>query len=461
MPRPRKDGKPAARAIRIGIERTSGAGKKWRVRSYDPTDGAPHGRVVFIMPTTGRPTSAVPEVGQTLDELFDQVERALTQKVAMGTTVDGDGKPDPGRRDIRALSEMYLDHLGLHDRDDDYIANRKSMLKKWILPMIGSVLVADWCSEHSQSVIKKARAGGLSPSRVADIGSTLSGMRMTAWRRRPGGRWLSQDENPMEEVEYSRDATRQGASRDYIPPQRRPATSSVEKAIQTAAEVGRWGWLTFIISIAAFCALRLSEQLGLRAVDVDLRDRLLDVNGAWSVSPSGQRAGQGKVRVGRRKHHPKNKLRRTAPYRGSQHDMLRRLCALALGLPEGTETEAVADAIDAERERRAVLVRSGDWRDGKVPVSDECWLFPSEDGLPPTNEQFNDAWHVVRDACGWSKAIPYKNLRHHAALWWRKQGFAWETIADWDGHAVKTLLSYYLVASEDATKEARPKLDLL
>jgi len=100
MPRPRKDGAPAARAIRIGVERTSGAGKKWRVRSYAPTDSAPYGRVVYVKPTTGRPTSAVPTEGQTLDELFDQVESALTQKVAMGTTVDGDGKPDPGRRDV-------------------------------------------------------------------------------------------------------------------------------------------------------------------------------------------------------------------------------------------------------------------------------------------------------------------------------------------------------------------------
>ena len=442
MPRPRKDGKLAARAIRIGVEPTSGAGKKWRVRSYAPTDGAPYGRVVYLSPTTGEPTSKVPEDGQTLDTVFDQVERALTQKVAMGTGTDGNGKPDVCRRDLRALSEMYLDYLRSKGRDDDYIANRKSMLRKWILPSIGSVLVAEWCTEHSQGVITKARSGELGGDRVADLGSTLSGMRKTAWRRRPGGRWLSPDENPMEDVEYGRGATRQGAGRNYLPPQKRPATSSVQEAIQTSAQVGRWVWLPFIISIGAFCALRLGEQLGLRAVDVDLRGRLLDVNGAWSMTPSGHRAGQGKVRVGRRKPNPKNKLWRTAPYRGSQHDVLRRLCALALGLPEGTQTEAVADAIDAERERRAAVVRSGDWRDGKVPMADECWLFPGEDGLPPTNEQFNEAWHVVRDACSWPKYIPYKNLRHHAALWWRKQGLAWATIADWDGHTVRTLMSY-------------------
>jgi hypothetical protein len=62
---------------------------------------------------TGRLTSAAPKDGQALDELFDQVESALTQKVAMGTTFDGDGEPDPGRRDVRALSEMYLDYRRL------------------------------------------------------------------------------------------------------------------------------------------------------------------------------------------------------------------------------------------------------------------------------------------------------------------------------------------------------------
>jgi hypothetical protein len=81
--------------------------------------------------------------------------------------------------------------------------------------------------------------------------------------------------------------------------------------------------------------------------------------------------------------------------------------------------------------------------------------------VPAHREQFNDAWHVIRDGCAWPRAIPYKNLRHHSALWWRTQGFAWETIAAWDGHDVQTLMAYYLVASEEATKKARTTLDLL
>jgi hypothetical protein len=95
--------------------------------------------------------------------------------------------------------------------------------------------------------------------------------------------------------------------------------------------------------------------------------------------------------------------------------------------------------------------------------------LPAEDGVPPTGEQFNDAWHVVRDAVGWKKTIPYRNLRHHAALWWKAKlpksdtddATDWDTIADWSGHDVRTLLAYYVLPSEEATKRARGRLDQL
>jgi hypothetical protein len=52
----------------------------------------------------------------------------------------------------------------------------------------------------------------------------------------------------------------------------------------------------------------------LRPIDVDLRHRELDINGVWETPPNGKRAGQGKVRVGQRKLHPKNRKRRMTPY---------------------------------------------------------------------------------------------------------------------------------------------------
>jgi integrase len=136
---------------------------------------------------------------------------------------------------------------------------------------------------------------------------------------------------------------------------------------------------------------------------------------------------------------------------------------------QDTDIEVLAARVDEERERRAELTATGDWRDAEVPVTEEPWLFPGEDGVPPTGEQYNDAWHVVRDAVGWTKTIPYRNLRHHAVLWWKaklprtddEDPVDWDTIADWSGHDVRTLQAYYVVPSEQATKRARGRLDQL
>lgn len=467
MARPRKDGRPAASAVRIGKRRTSAAGKVWQVRAYEPTPGAPFGRVVYRNPATDKATGSVPDVNETLDEVFDRIERWLDQGVAVSKApapIAGlsDADAVPGRRDISALSALYLAWLETRGRDDDYIENRRCLIRKWVLPEIGKVLVADWGVEESTRVIEHARPH-ISPSRLNDLGSTLSGMRNTAHRKRAGGRWLSPDENPLEEVEYGRSSGRQGASSKWVPPHRRPATEMVLKAVAAAEEVGRWPWLADAISVSGFCATRQGEMLGLRAVDVDLREHNLEINGAWATRRSGQRAGRGKTRVGVRKPHPKNRMWRTTPFVGSLHEPLRRRVAVALGLAEDTPVEELAQRIDAERARRAALTSSGHWEDAHVPLTEEAWLFASEDGLPPSREQFNDAWHVVRDAVGWNPTIPFRNLRHHAALWWKAniKDIEWATIADWDGHDVRTLQAYYVIASEDATTRARAQLDAL
>jgi hypothetical protein len=400
MARPRKDGKPAEPAVRTGRLRQTPTGRRWRVSAYAPTPGAPFGRVVYIRPGTSKPTSGVPVNGQTLDEKFEEIEGWLDQEAARGTQPADDAQPGTRpRRDLNALGDLYLDSLAAKGRDPDYIANRRSLLKVWVRPVIGHVLVDDWDSDASQKVIDNARAH-LAAASLGDLRSTLSGLRSTAHRKRAGGRWLSLDEDPLEDVSYAAGVGRQGASPKWVPPHKRPETAMVHKAIGAAAEVGRWEWLPDAIRTGGFCAARLAEQLGLRAVDVDLRGRALDVNGVWKTPPSGKRAGQGKVRVGRRAPHPKNRKRRTTPYLGSMHEMLRRRVALALGMPEGTDTEVLAAMLDEERERRAELTSTGDWRDAEVPATEEPWLFPAEDGVPPTAEQFNDAWHVVRDAIG-------------------------------------------------------------
>lgn len=462
MGRRRADGSPSSAAVRSGKSRPTASGRAWRVRAYGPSSDFPRGRVTYRRPETGRPTQASPQTGQTLDALFDQIERALDQSVATG----------PGRdRTMRALGSLYLDRLEALGRTKNYRDGRRGLLSKWVYPLIGDVLVADWASEHSEKVLLNA-APHLGPARLEDLGSVLSGLRQAAHRRREGVRWLSLDENPLEDVSFTRRATEQGASRKYIPRHKRPSTERVHAAIAAAREVdgagrcalARWDWMPLLLSIAAFSAPRLGEQLGLRAIDVHLDLRTLDINGAWQTDNT--RAEGDTWRQGHRVP-TKNTMRRTTPYIGSIHEELLAAVTEAMGLPAGTPQELVEAAVNAERERRAGLTRTGDWRDYNEPVpADEPWLFKADDrkgrkmtGCPPTNEMWNDAWHVLRDAIEWPPYIPYKNLRHHAACWWHDLDFAWETIALWDGHDVKTLMAYYVLPAENAHEQARAILD--
>jgi hypothetical protein len=147
---------------------------------------------VYTNPATGKPTSAVPAESETLDELFDRIERWLDLWVVIGPRASGTAAPNSGStgaRDVRALTVLYLDWLKLRGRDQDYIGNRRCLINKWVLPVIGHVLVADWGVEESTAVIEAARPH-LSAARVNDLGSVLSGLRSTAHRKRAGGRWL-------------------------------------------------------------------------------------------------------------------------------------------------------------------------------------------------------------------------------------------------------------------------------
>ncbi|GAA1970990.1 hypothetical protein GCM10009798_34710 [Nocardioides panacihumi] len=455
MGRPRSDGAKSVPPVRIGKPRPSTSGRAWRVRAYAPTPGAPNGRVSYRNPETGKQTNQVPAAGETLDTLFDNVERALDQRLALAPTKDDDGAIVV--RNLTNLGEIYLQSLRDKKRSEAYLANRTSLLARWVYPVIGDVLVEDWSVADSEKVLANARAGErdaqgnvvkapLGPARAEDLGSTLAGLRQTAHMKRTGGRWLSLDENPLEGVSYGRSAAIQGASRDYVPPSHRPATEKVLAAIAMADEISKWAWMSLCVLIAAFCGLRLSEQLGLRVVDIDLRNREIDVNGVWEVPRNAEMPGYSRERY--RRPHTKNRKRRTVPYPGTAHSLLMKRIREALDLaPQTTEADLI-ESIEKERERRADLA-GGDWRDHHVATTEEDWLFPDPSGVPPTKEGFNDEWHIIRDAISWKTYIKYRNMRHHAALWWKANGHSWGLIAEYDGHDVKTLLSYYVLASED------------
>jgi hypothetical protein len=467
----------ATKKPRHGKERPSGPGRKsWRVAAYYPSASKPFGLVRYKdpekahLPPEKQWTSRVPEDGVTVDELFDRVERNLDRNVAVGhTTAAGQ------QRTMRALRARYIEWLESQGRAEATLRKYEDLLDTWVMPTYGDKLVADWSAEWSAAIIRAAREKGLSAQRVEDLGVALSGLRKTAWRKSNGVRWLSREDDPLEDVSYSRRGTEHGAHRDYVPPSQRPTQRMVAAAVVAARVVGkRVESLTLSLQVAVAClvGLRLGEQLGLRAVDVDLRARKLDVNGAW-VWPR-RRKGQTEKPTPFRAP-VKTRMRRTAPYPGSLHAELVVAAAAALGLPDGAPEADVVAAIDAERSRRARLHPKGDWRNVKVHDDDrdECWLFadPST-SLPWTKERFNALWHEMvaetaeweaQDDCAyreWPRSIVYRNARHHCATWWHDVlGFSWRLVATYLGNEVATLHAHYLRTGEDEEEASRTALD--
>jgi hypothetical protein len=87
-----------------GRPRDAAPGKRpWRVRAYSPGPGFPRGRVVFKDAETGKLATRTPDDGQTLEQLFDLVERALGQNVTLARTSNA--------RDLTALLDAALDAL--------------------------------------------------------------------------------------------------------------------------------------------------------------------------------------------------------------------------------------------------------------------------------------------------------------------------------------------------------------
>ena len=452
MPRPRKDGQPPRPAKFVGKRRTTAGGKGWNVRAYEstPTNGA---RIDYIPPGEERKTSRKVKDHEDLFDLFRQFERMADRQIAPPRETTRDGV----RRDMTALGRLYLDHLRALGRSDGYIANRSCIINRWIVPTIGSVLVTDWSTEHSLAVFNAA-IGNVGPSRVNDIRSTLSGMRAAAHRKRPGGRWLDPAEDPLEDTSFGTGAPKTtGQDRRYVPVHLRPSEEAVKAAIRAAGNVRTFVWMPRIIQVASFEAARLGEQLGLRAIDVDFDFRNLDINGSWAVARKAEDQAAPRRRY---RKETKNRTRRSTPFAESRRADLLVDCRRALGLPEDTSEADVVAAIQSERARRALLTRSGDWRDYEEDPAKEPWLFPDESGVPPTKERFNAEWRKVRDAAGWAVRIPYKNLRHHAIQrWHRLLGLDYEDIAPWSGHDYRTLEAYYRIPSQDAASRARSVLD--
>lgn len=439
-----------------GRLRGSDSGRGWHATLYSPTASCRYWRARFKDQQTGEwvtrqaPSSEQPEV----EKWFREIEHALDAQVIT---------PAPrstARPTMRMLAARYMDWLISAGRDADYRHTVENILEVWVLRTDGDLAVASWTPTHTQRWIGAARNKGLSSARVENLGVALSGMRKAAWRRGEDGlRWLERSNDPLEDIEYSRRITEEGAHRDYIPPSARPTTPQVASLLEAVDEDCPWPWMPTQVRIGVFCGPRLGEQMALRAVDVDFGQRQLEIRNAMSwPKPSREKTwGIKATKTGRRRH---------VPYPKSIHEPLLALCRTRLGLAPDAPEAAVTAAQDVHYQKLAALDEENLRSRMPRPISPhEVLLFDRGDGLPPTKERYGELWRPIRARSEWPTTIPWMNARHHCASWWpsmlRDTPLDEEDFARWLGHSVRTHLNHYRRAGSDSNEIARPFLDEL
>lgn len=450
--------------LAVGKPRTLGGGQRaWRSALYPPGGRYSLFRVVFkeevddVWTWTARTASTEAEARR----LFRQVEKALD---AM--------RPAPARAAVQrartgeALADLYLADSRAQGKAARTVEQRESRLRRHIRPVLGSVAVANWRVEHSRAVVEQARVRGVkSVGRLADIRQDLSAMRKLAWREG----WLSREVDPLEGLSLPKQQTMSGAGRGYVPPELRPSRRHVD-AMAAAADhltaggpetIRRLPLLGQQIRLAAYGGLRLGEQLGVRAIDLDFERGVVSVNGSWTQPRAVDSAAfRGPV---------KNGLVHEAPMPASLRRALLPRCAELLGLPHEATAAQVTEAQTAERVRRGKLAGALDrWWEMEVDPFVEQWVFiDTETGLPSRTELFNDRWHRVRRWVkandpdnAWPEYIVYRNLRHHAASFWHDElGRDWVDVAAWLGDRLATVLAHYVRSGVDALSEVKAALE--
>jgi hypothetical protein len=453
----------AAKILGKGKRRQYGGGRKvWRATLFAPTSQYPSYRLRFKVPSDSNPdvwvaTSRSRASENEARELFMETERWL----------DGLSRHSPSTasqkqvRTMKALGEAAIIEAREQRLAARTVEQRESHLRAHIVPTIGKVRVDQWGVDHSRKVLDAA-SKTRTPRSLEDIRTTLSTMRKLAWREG----WLPRSVNPLEGLKIARKQD-YGASA-YIDTSMRPETRMVD-AMACAAdhlvaaghqEFGRFPFLGARYRVAGYGGLRLGEQLGLRAIDVYLDEGNVSVNGSWTQPRAADSpAFRGPV---------KNKLVHRAPIPASLMDELVEPCRRALGLPGGSSRQQVVNSIVAERRQRALLAPTPDrWWEVQIAPEEECWLWVDTiSGLPPRSELHNHYWHKVRrwvdhnDADdAWPKFIPYRNMRHHAAMWWHDElELDWADVALFLGDKLTTVLGHYVLPGADALSSAAKKL---
>lgn len=452
------------RVLATGRPRSLDGGlRPWRAALYAPSGGYRLYRVTFKeeTPDGWAWTSRTAPNENEARRIFGQVEKALNARTAV-----------PARARVQrertgaALADLYLEDSRARGKAARTVEQRESRLRVHIRPVLDDVPVTQWRLTHSRQVIAEAQARGVrSVARLGDVRQDMAAMRGLAWREG----WLPRDIDPLDGLSLPRQQQLHGAGRGYVPPELRPERRQVDAMAAAAdqlvvsgpAELRRLPLFGTQIRVGAYGGLRLSEQHGLRAVDVFFDRGVLSVNGSWT-QPRQQDSVPFRGPV-------KNGVLHDAPLPRSVLMQLLPRCAALLGLPTDTNEGEVIRVLTAERVRRGRLATSPDrWWEVHIEPDEELWLFvDTETGRPPRTELLNDRWHRVRRWLArhdpdnaWPTYIPYRNLRHHAASFWHDElRREWADVAAWLGDQLATVIAHYVRSGADALVDVAKQLE--
>jgi integrase len=356
-------------------------------RIYAPTSGEPRYRIVTTDPTSGERIF----VKCRTEERARAKAREFEELVAQTAPIrDRSGE---GPRTVERLAASYADdHLsGLSLR---YREKQEYVLRRWVLPHIGSRTVSAWTSADSSAVISAVRRAGASDALVQDVGAAMRGLVTHARRLR----WLTrQSEDPMWMVRYAKTASVQAAASVYVPRGSLPTDEQCAALFDAMEALGHMRW-AIAMRLAHRAGLRWGELIALQADDIQFEPaRVVHVRRAVEQGARGPATLKA----------PKNGKVRTTIFPKSLVDDLH-------------------DIVDG------AIARGGP----------STLLFPTASGKIIRRSNFQQVWIRAATAAGWPMTTP---LRRTPGYQRKNKGWRWTGAAKWSPHDLRHVAACWML----------------
>jgi integrase len=355
-------------------------------RIYAPTPAEHRFRVVTTDPATSQRVFAKLPSEAAARARAREFEHVLSAVVPLGQT------RGLAPRTVQALAERYTaDHLvGLSVR---YRQKQEYLLRVWILPRLGRILVDQWTPADSAAVLASVRQHGRSNSLVQDVGAAMRSLVTHARRLR----WFtSQSEDPMWMVSYSKRGTIQGVHDLHVARNALPTDEQCADLFRSMQEAGEHRW-ALAMRLKHRTGVRWGELVALRPNDITFEPRVVHV------------------------------------HRAVEHG---RGMAPALKLPKNgrIRTTIFPKSIVEELREHTGQVRASMGGDGL--------LFPGPRGGIMRRTAFQSVWVKAADRAGWPMRRPLQRTTGYGE---KGKGWRWTGAALWTPHDLRHVAACWML----------------